>query len=376
MTRPQDWIAIILGVGLLMFVHEGGHYLAARAFGMRVTKFSIGMPPVLFRFQPKKSPTVFQIGAIPFFAFVQIAGMNPFEEVAKDDRGSYANASLLGRIVTIFAGPFFNYAFACLVFFGIAVTQGDFEPRVEPLPQSAAEEGGIKPNDLVVAVAGRPVENFDAFREAVSARPGQPTEFVVTRGTERVVLTVTPKPTGGVGRIGARPSATAKRVPAPVGAAAKAALLQPVEIVLSLPRTIVRSITGKEKLELSGPVGMMSEGARAASEGVARLFTFLAFVSASLAAFNLLPFPALDGGRLVFLGYEAISRRRASPMIEAHVHLVGFLALLGLMLAVTWKDLFRRSQPEAASPAAASASSRPPASVPAVSSTPPSSSSE
>lgn len=369
MTRPQDWVAIILGIGLLMFVHEAGHYLAARAFGMRVTKFSIGMPPVLFRFQPKNSPTVFQIGAIPFFAFVQIAGMNPFEEVSKDDKGSYANAGLFGRIVTIFAGSLFNYVFACAVFFGIAVTQGDLEPRVDPLPQSAAEAGGMKTGDLVVSVAGKRVSGFEEFRDAVSARPDQATEFVVQRGTETVTLTVTPKLTGGVGRIGAKPAPGAKHVPAPLGSAAKAALLQPVEIVLSLPRTIARSITGKEKLELSGPVGMMSEGAKAASEGISRLLTFLAFVSASLAAFNLLPFPALDGGRLVFLGYEAISRRRASPMIEAHVHLVGFVALLGLMLAVTWKDIFKKPAPQA--PAAISASAAPsaaPAPAPAASS--------
>ena len=97
-------LAAIAGLGVLMIIHEAGHYFAARAFGMRVIKFSLGMAPILWRFQPKNSPTTFQIGAIPFFAYVQIAGMNPLEETDPNDKGSYANASLTGRIVTILAG--------------------------------------------------------------------------------------------------------------------------------------------------------------------------------------------------------------------------------------------------------------------------------
>jgi regulator of sigma E protease len=99
----------ILGLGLLMVVHETGHYLAARAFKMRVTRFSIGFGPALARHTPKGSPTTYQIAIIPLLAYVQIAGMNPLEEVDPNDEGSYANASLVGRITTIVAGPLANY---------------------------------------------------------------------------------------------------------------------------------------------------------------------------------------------------------------------------------------------------------------------------
>src|ERR1700682_4129306 len=109
----------ILGLAGLMVVHEGGHYLAARRFGMRVIKFSIGFGPTLYKHRPKGSPTVYQIAIIPFLAYVQIAGMNPYEENDPKDPGSYANASLWGRIVTIAAGPLANYLFASvLMFFG------------------------------------------------------------------------------------------------------------------------------------------------------------------------------------------------------------------------------------------------------------------
>src|SRR5215468_844476 len=106
-----------LGLAILMVVHEGGHYLAARRFGMRVVKFSIGFGPTLWRHQPKGSPTVYQIAIIPFLAYVQIAGMNPYEDNDPKDPESYMNASLWGRIVTIAAGPLTNYLFASVLFF-------------------------------------------------------------------------------------------------------------------------------------------------------------------------------------------------------------------------------------------------------------------
>ncbi len=109
----------ILGLAVLMVVHEGGHYLAARRFGMRVTKFSIGFGPTLWKHRPKGSPTTFQIAIIPFLAYVQIAGMNPYEDSDPKDPESYSNASLWARIVTIAAGPLANYFFASvLMFFG------------------------------------------------------------------------------------------------------------------------------------------------------------------------------------------------------------------------------------------------------------------
>src|SRR5712675_1464428 len=99
------YLVAILGLAVLMIVHEAGHLLAARAFGMRVVRFSIGFGPALWRYQAKNSETIYQVALIPFLAYVQIAGMNPFEEVDPDDTTSYANASLIGRIAAIFAGP-------------------------------------------------------------------------------------------------------------------------------------------------------------------------------------------------------------------------------------------------------------------------------
>src|SRR5262245_21489587 len=141
MSRPVTLTIAILALVLLMVVHEGGHFLVARAYGMRVIKFSIGFGPTFFKIVPedgfywfttaagrvrlrlwrhipeKHGPTVYQVAMIPFLAYVQVAGMNPLEDVDPEDKGSYANASLLGRICTIFGGPLANYLFASVLFF-------------------------------------------------------------------------------------------------------------------------------------------------------------------------------------------------------------------------------------------------------------------
>src|SRR5579863_6298526 len=116
------YLIAILGLAVLMVVHEGGHYVAARAFGMRVVRFSIGFGPTIWKHKPKDSPTVYQVALIPFLAYVQIAGMNPYEEIDPKDKASYANASVVGRVVTIAAGPLTNYFFASvLIFFGLLI---------------------------------------------------------------------------------------------------------------------------------------------------------------------------------------------------------------------------------------------------------------
>src|SRR5512134_3956098 len=132
----------ILGLALLMIVHEGGHLLAARAFGMRVIRFSIGFGPALFRHQPKGSETVYQVALIPFLAYVQIAGMNPLEEVDPDDKGSYAHASLVARISAIVAGPLANYFFASVLFFAAFMIGGE-TTKVEVIENTPAAKSGI-----------------------------------------------------------------------------------------------------------------------------------------------------------------------------------------------------------------------------------------
>jgi regulator of sigma E protease len=330
-------LAAILAIAFLMVVHETGHFLLARFFGMRVKTFSIGFGPALWRKQPKGSPTTYQVAIVPFLAYVQIAGMNPLEEIDPDDKQSYANARLHARILTIFAGPLANYLVASVLFFLSFWVGGQtvLTTSVTIVPGSAAAQAGMLDGDKVTHVGGSPIRDWDGLRAAISSRPGQKTEVLVERKGQPVRLEVLPRAEGkeGHGRIGVQSQLAT--VPVPVGTAVALSLERPPEIVAGLVVGLVRWARGLEKPDLSGPVGIVKETAKAVKSGFATTMYLLGALSAYLAGFNLLPIPALDGGRLMFLAYEATTRRRPNAKIEAHVHAVGLLMLLAVIAVVT-----------------------------------------
>ncbi len=330
----------ILGLALLMVIHEGGHLLAARAFGMRVIRFSIGFGPALWKHQPKGSDTVYQIALIPFLAYVQIAGMNPFEEVDATDKGSYANASLMARISAIGAGPIANYLFASLFFFGAFLLGGE-PTKVRVLEGSAAAKAHLQDGDRIVSIGGRTITRWDEIPAEVEPNANQPITIVVSRDGEEKTLVVTPEPKGknGVGLIGVSPSAAVPRLG--IRAAAVESVEYPAKVVGALVVGLVRIITLQEKADVTGPVGVVRATSKAARDGIAEYLYLLGVLSAYLGGFNLLPLPALDGGRLMFLGYEAVTRRRPNAKVEAQIHAVGLLLMLALIAIVTIVDIRR-----------------------------------
>ena len=333
-----------LGLAVLMVVHEGGHYFAARRFGMRVVKFSIGFGPTLFKHQPKGSPTVYQVAIIPFLAYVQIAGMNPYEDNDPKDPGSYMNASLWARIVTIAAGPLANYLFASvLMFFGFLLA-GRLEIDETSMKVSVAENGpaaqaDIKDGDRVLAVNGMPVHSWEELKNAVGSHAGEKVDILVERDGVELHKTPTPAKMGekyeGKIQIG-KPSHVVKVT---AREAAVLSITEPPKVVYGTVRGLARWISGKEKAEVSGPVGIVKETAGAVRSGAGDTFKFLGALSAYLGGFNLLPIPALDGGRLLFLMFEAASRRKPDAKIEARVHAVGLLMMLCLIAVVTWHEI-------------------------------------
>ena len=331
-------VAGILGLALLMVVHEAGHLLAARAFGMRVLRFSIGFGPPLFRYQAKGSETVYQVALIPFLAYVQIAGMNPFEEIDPDDKGSYANGSLVGRISAIVAGPLANYVFASVFFFGSLLIGGKAVPSMSVnVLDGPAKKASIQNGDKIVSAGGSPVDDFEELRRRIMASKDRPIEIGVVRGNRELTIPVTPVEKEGRPIIGIEPQSY-KHVPVTAKEAGVQSLILPVTVVERFVVTLARIVTGKEKPQLAGPVGIVKETSRAAKEGAAVFLSLLGALSAYLGAFNLLPFPALDGGRLAFLTYEAVTRQRPNAQVEAKVHFLGLLMLLALIAVVTVFD--------------------------------------
>jgi regulator of sigma E protease len=331
----------ILGLGLLMVVHEFGHLVAARAFGMRVTRFSIGFGPTIWRHKVRGSETVYQIALIPFLAYVQIAGMNPFEESDPQDRGSYANASVTARITTIFAGPLANYLFASVLAFIVFAVGGELVPTmsVEVVKGGAAQAAGIQDGDTVVKVDGVSVNDWEQMRQAIIRHGDHPLKIEVTRGGRPISLLATPRSDNkqGIPQIGV--SSQQKVVRMSAGKATVRSVIFPARVVERFVVSLARMVTGQEKPELSGPVRIVQEAAKAAQESWLTYLTLLAVLSAYLAGFNLLPIPALDGGRLMFLGYEAVARRRPNARVEAQVHAVGLILLVALIVVVSVFDV-------------------------------------
>ncbi|MCW5838076.1 MAG: site-2 protease family protein [Labilithrix sp.] len=334
----------ILGLAVLMVVHEGGHYLAARRFGMRVTKFSIGFGPTLWKHRPKGSPTTFQVAIIPFLAYVQIAGLNPYEEIDPKDPESYANASLWARIVTIAAGPLANYLFASvLMFFGFLLGGNQIvdetSMRVNIAPEGPAAQAGVQKGDRIVAVNGEGIRDWDHLKQVVGAHPGEKVDVEIERGDTKLHVFPTPLAAEGdtKGKILVGPYTAWQPVTA--GQAAVLSVTEPPKVVYNLVKGLARMIAGKEKPELAGPVGIVKETASAAKSGAHVYLKLLGALSAYLGGFNLLPLPALDGGRLLFLLFEAASRRRADAKVEAKVHAIGLLMFLTLIAFVTYTEI-------------------------------------
>src|SRR5689334_6165845 len=209
-----------------MVVHEAGHLLAARAFGMRVLRFSIGFGPPLWRHKSRGSETIYQVALIPFLAYVQIAGMNPFEEIDPEDKGSYANGSLVGRISAIIAGPLANYLFASVFFFAALAIGGKPELTTGVQVQSGpAKLAQMHDGDVVQTIDGAKVTDWEDLRKKVMASGNKPLEIVALRNGKPMTFHVTPVTMDGSSKIGV--SSVLKQVPVTLREAGRESLIRP-----------------------------------------------------------------------------------------------------------------------------------------------------
>jgi regulator of sigma E protease len=335
MTGLLSVVAAILAVSLLIIIHEAGHFLAARASGMQVERFSVGFGPVILSF--RRGETEFAISALPLGGYVKISGMSPGEDDHAGDPSLFSNQPAWRRFLVILAGPAMNYLAAVLVAWGLLATLGlrapDPAARVGDLvPGMPAEAAGLRPGDRIDAVAGVPVGSWDELVREVQRHPGEEIPLHVVRGEgERVALRLTPKDDGGVGRAGFARAAIVVR------AGPGRALLEGVDRTNANAALQLRAFGSlfSKRQQVEGPIGIARGLVRGAREGLEPFFTLVWTISVALAILNLLPVPALDGGRLAFLAYEIVTRRRVNQRVEGMFHFVGFVLLIGLILAVT-----------------------------------------
>ena len=340
------YLVAIVGLGVLIVLHEGGHFLVARLCGMKVERFSIGFGPTLLGF--RRGGTLFQIAPIPLGGFVQITGMNPNEEVDKNDPYVYPNRPTWMRFLTIVAGPAANYLTAMLIVFFTVVVFGMLsntktQKIIEPVPGKPAAVAGMAAGDVLVEANGRPVSADSPISDIIRAGQGAPVTVKVSREGQPMSFTVTPeKQSSGAYQIGIQIGPVNTRVHAGVGTAIRESFVYPYYTTLGILGGLYDMIRGRVHADLSGPIGITKQIAKAAKRGPDEFLGIIALLSVYLGLFNLLPFPALDGGRAIFLAIESITRRRVNPRLEATVHTVGLVFLLGVLVLVSFKDLLGR----------------------------------
>jgi regulator of sigma E protease len=330
----------ILGLALLIVLHEGGHFIVARLCGMRVERFSVGFGNPLVSF--KRGDTVYQIAPIPLGGFVQITGLNPHEEFDHNDPYVYPNRPRWMRLAVLVAGPGANYLAACLLAVVIFVGFGKLTSTLlvdEVIPGSPAEAIGLRPGDVLVEANGRPISKNNPIGAVIKEAKGAPVAVKVRRGGQPMVFNVAPRkdPASGELLIGIRLGQAREAVP--VGTAVKEALILPAVASADILKGLWEMIVGKQEASLTGPVGIAQHLAQKAKQGTVEFLQLMMFLSIYLGLFNLLPLPALDGGRALFLAINAVRRNEVNAKTEATVHMVGLVLLLGVFVIVTFNDI-------------------------------------
>ena len=332
----------IIALGLLIAFHELGHYAAARAVGMRVLRYSIGFFKPILSWTSKKTGIVYQVGALPLGGFVQIKGMNPFEEGAFEHADSYQTKAAWKRFAVIAAGPVANFALAFVALSALYSVGNPVEvneSRVGVVSSGKpADRAGIETGDAVLAFDGEKISTWDELAGRLNASPGKRVVLLVRRGGETREIAVTPEDRGGVGLIGIGPPTTMVRLP--VHEAVGAAFGKCVELVSMTLGAFGSWLTSDDtKMSPVGPVGIVKMAASSLDIGVAHFVAFVTYLSLMLFLFNLFPLPALDGGRCLVLIGETIARRRLNRKIDAYANTVGFFLVLGLLVVITFKEI-------------------------------------
>jgi regulator of sigma E protease len=343
-------LAFIFVLGLLIFIHELGHFLAAKLFGIRVERFSIGYPP---RMVGKRiGETDYCISWIPFGGYVKLSGMidesmdTEFLE-REPQPWEFRSKPVWQRVITIAAGPLMNIILAVVIFSAIFLSTGVPEP-VGPVvgevaADSPAEAAGLMPDDRIVRINGQPIETWDDLTAIIHARPGETLQIEWVRDGQRMSAEVTPMldKARGIGLIGI----ASKVVMRPVNvfeATARGASYSwyLTEMVVS---SLSRIITGEESFReaLGGPIIIAKMAGESARSGFSSLLMFTAFISLQLGFLNILPVPVLDGGHLVFLSIEAVRRRPVSVKTRMVVQQVGMALLIALMVFIIINDIQR-----------------------------------
>lgn len=343
-------LAIVL-LGVLITVHEFGHFAAARLCGIPVKEYSIGFGPKLVQWKSKKHETVFSIRPIPLGGYCMFYGDTDDDPNGekKDDPRNYNNAPVWKRMISVAAGPLMNFVLAFVVAVGLMVAYGVTiaTPFVSSVTEgSPAAESGLMAGDVFVSVGGQDMTGrtvTDVSDAIGSLGAGSAIDITVLRDGEQKTLTITPRYDETEERWLIGIMIQQGYEPLPAGQVIPAAWDTCVDASTAMASALGKLFTTGEGLnETSGPVGVVQLVAEQTRQGGMEIFLYLTLMlSINLGLVNLIPIPGLDGSRLVFMLIEAVRRKPVDQKIEAMIHLGGYVFLLGFMAFFTFKDVVR-----------------------------------
>lgn len=368
-------IAFIFILSVLVFVHEFGHFLVAKKAGMKIEEFGFGYPPRIWG--KRVGETIYSINALPIGGFVKILGEELGEAVAKEDeKKTFYSKPKKARTAVLLAGVLMNFLLA-VVAFSIIYTQIGIPTKTDRVTiigvteNSPAALAGIKENDVVIRVDGQEVKDNEAFIRLTNEKAGEKMTIEITREKDNpcqekvlggvpgmeiscqngnLLVSVIPRqnPPEGEGALGVVISQMEMKfypswqMPIRGSIEGFKEAFAWIRLVLEFVVGMVgRLFAGELPRDVAGPVGIFQITGQAVEGGYLAILQFLGILSVNLMVLNILPFPALDGGRLVFIGYEAVTGRRPKPSIERWVNTVGMIALLLLLFLVTVNDVAR-----------------------------------
>ncbi|MDD4803665.1 MAG: RIP metalloprotease RseP [Candidatus Pacebacteria bacterium] len=358
-------ILFLVILAVLVFVHELGHFVAAKAFGIRVDEFAIGFPPKIFGWQ--KGETKYSLNLIPFGGYVKIFGENPDDEslTGSDSSRSFVNAKRWKQAIVLLAGIFMNLVFAWILIsisFNIGLTTSitdEYKDKAKDVAvmvlsvqeNSPAEKSGIKGGDYILSI-----KSGDVFQVSPNVEFIQKT---ITESKDKIIIEYKRNSATGTVEVVSQNGVVEgkKAIGISMGMVgtvefgffqsfyegAKLMAIETKSITIGLYSFITGIFRAEEGLfsQVAGPIGIANMVGEARNIGLSYLLGFVAMISINLAMLNLIPFPALDGGRTLFVIIEAIIRRRIKPVILNWVNGIGFLLLIVLMVVVTFKDILR-----------------------------------
>ena len=345
-------VTFLVVLGVLVFVHEFGHYIVARMCGVQVQTFSLGFGPKIV--SKKWGPTEYCLSIIPLGGYVRLLGDDPKEEVTPEERGrSFLAQSVKKKIAIVVAGPVFNLLLALFIFVGVfmagvPILTSDVGEIQEG---SAAAAGGMKNGDRIVAIEGKPITQWEEIRETLQKNGGRELHFVVERNGEKVDLRVTPmmKETKDVlgdshplWLIGILPKGTHIIKHYDPLTAATMGMQRTWDMMKLNVLGIIRLIQGRISSDaIGGPILIAQMAGQQANEGVMNVVLFIAILSINLGIINLFPIPILDGGHLLFFIIEGILGRPLSLKKREIAQQVGLFIIISLMVFAFYNDIMR-----------------------------------